>query len=150
MIRFNDNWWLSWCQLWRKSVLRPNSSPLAASQVVMKTESWQDFVVPRCTVGCHNHNLPWFLQWRQSWCHDNYRFSMFMFIDLPDPIRHRRYGKHQKTNGHMKSPHFRERSEFTSKVQPRNYDTCPAHDLYICVLNQITKQYVSYAHSSDE
>ena len=42
------------------AVLRRNSSPLAASKVVMKTESWQNanFVVPGGTVGCHNHNLP--------------------------------------------------------------------------------------------
>ena len=41
------------------AVLRRNSSPLAASKVVMKTENWQiaNFVVPGGTVGCHNHNL---------------------------------------------------------------------------------------------
>ena len=79
--------------------------------------------------GCHNYLRC--LQWRQSWHRDNSLLSvfMFMFIDLPDPIRHRRYGKHQKTYGHMKAPHFRELLQGTTSQLQRLPCTL---SLYIC------------------
>ena len=127
------------------SKMMPTLSLLAAPEVFD-----MNLVARSGITGCHN-NLRC-LQWRQSWHRDNSLLSvfMFMFIDLPDPIRHRRYGKHQKTYGHMKAPHFRERSESSCKVRLHNYNVSPAHFLYIYVPGQVTKQPMSFAHSLDE